>query len=88
LKPGIVFQPKGFHGSLRQIFGWKKVLYLYEPKSVGYIAKQDKGLFFRLLLKQAFMSLKLLIKTKSLKRQYSEAHEYLTSAAFWNRVFC
>jgi galactofuranosylgalactofuranosylrhamnosyl-N-acetylglucosaminyl-diphospho-decaprenol beta-1,5/1,6-galactofuranosyltransferase len=88
LKPGIVFQPKGFHGSLRQIFGWKQVLYLYEPKSVGYIVKQDKGVFFKLLLQQAFMSLKLLIKTKSLKRQYSEAHEYLTSAAFWSRVFC
>jgi galactofuranosylgalactofuranosylrhamnosyl-N-acetylglucosaminyl-diphospho-decaprenol beta-1,5/1,6-galactofuranosyltransferase len=86
LKRGIVFQPKSFHGSLRQIFGWKHVLYLYEPLSIGYIIDQNKRVFFRLLWSQVLMSLKLFMRTKSLKRQYAEAHKYLTSAAFWNRV--
>ena len=88
LKSGIVFQPKSFHGSLRQIFGWKQVLYLYEPQSVGYIVSQNKLVFFSLLLSQVLVSFKLLIKTKSLKHQYFEAHKYLTSAAFWNHVLC
>jgi galactofuranosylgalactofuranosylrhamnosyl-N-acetylglucosaminyl-diphospho-decaprenol beta-1,5/1,6-galactofuranosyltransferase len=88
LKSGIVFQPKNFHGSLRQIFGWKQVLYLYEPLSVGYVSSQNKRVFFSLLLKQALMSFKLLVKARLLKRQYSEAHKYLTSAAFWNRALC
>ena len=86
LKSGIVFQPKGFRGSLRQIFGWKHVLYLYEPLSMGYIASHNKRVFFSLLLNQTLMSFKLLIKTSSLKRQYSEAYKYLTSTSFWNRV--
>jgi hypothetical protein len=88
LKSGVVFQPKSFHGSLRQIFGWKQVLYLYEPQSIGYIISQNKRLFFELLLNQVLISFKLFIRAKSLKRQYSEAHKHLTSTAFWNRVLC
>ena len=87
LKNGIVFQPKSFSGSLRQIFGWKHVLYLYEPLSVGYIISQNKRVFFSLLLSHALMSFKLLMKAKSLKQQYASAHKYLTSADFWNRTF-
>lgn len=88
LKKGVVFQPKNFHGSLRQIFGWKQVLYLYEPQSLGYVISQNKRAFFELFMKQMYMSFKLFAKTKSLKRQYSKAHKYLTSAAFWNRALC
>jgi hypothetical protein len=88
LKSGIVFQPKNFHGSLRQIFGWKQVLYLYEPQSVGYVISQNKKIFFSLFFKQALTSLKLLVRARSLKRQYLGAHKYLTSAEFWNRVLC
>jgi galactofuranosylgalactofuranosylrhamnosyl-N-acetylglucosaminyl-diphospho-decaprenol beta-1,5/1,6-galactofuranosyltransferase len=88
LKKGIVFQPKSFHGSLRQIFGWKHVLYLYEPQCSGYVTSQNKRTFFKLFMKQVYMSFKFFAKTKSLKRQYSKAHKYLTSAAFWNRALC
>jgi hypothetical protein len=64
------------------------VLYLYEPQSLGYVISQNKRAFFELFMKQMYMSFKLFAKTKSLKRQYSKAHKYLTSAAFWNRALC
>ena len=45
LKDRVVLQKKDFSGNHNEIYGYKSVLYEYEPQKIGYLAHQNQKLF-------------------------------------------
>lgn len=82
-----IFQHKSFHGGAREIFGYRKVIYEYEPNHTGYIAEMNKELFFKeyYLMKRTLKNLS--DNFDSLHRQYTQAIADMTSEQFWRDVY-
>jgi galactofuranosylgalactofuranosylrhamnosyl-N-acetylglucosaminyl-diphospho-decaprenol beta-1,5/1,6-galactofuranosyltransferase len=87
LKGGMVFQHKGFAGSLRNVFRYKHVLFEHEASRTGYTASHDKRRFFSLTLRFFARLILLLIHYKKLRRHYDHALPKMTSEGFWRRIF-
>ncbi|MGL6315392.1 glycosyltransferase family 2 protein [Vibrio sp. WXL103] len=83
LKDTVVFQHKSFRGSFREVFGHKKVLYEYEPLSLGYVVEYDRKRFFRLLYQFVIELAKLQKNYKQLRSEYKIATDELTKQDFW-----
>lgn len=86
-KNRTIFQHKSFQGNAREIFGYRKVIYEYEPNHTGYIAEMNKELFFKEygLMKQTLKNLS--DNFDSLHRQYTQAVPGMTSEQFWRDVY-
>jgi hypothetical protein len=87
LKKSLVFQAKNFRGVLRDIFGYQRVLYEYEPLEIGYIAEHDKSLFFSGIARYFAELFKLLVSFRRLKKSYKANIDQMTSKEFWKNVY-
>lgn len=86
-KKQIVFQPKGFRATLREIFLFEEVFYYYEPNSTGYIAKVKSTVALPLLISCFGVALRYLFLHASLKREYRSRLSEMTSEGFWRKVY-
>ena len=87
LKDKILYHEKGFGADKRAIFRFKKVLYYYEPKKMGYIVEHNEKAFFKEVFKFLSLSFRFAVKFNNLKKEYQESLPYLTSEKFWREVY-
>ncbi len=87
LKNKFVFQHKGYHGTLRQIFLYKKILYEYEPLNLGYVAEYDRKRFFSELWSFSIEIALFIIKYKKIKKQFQKYLPHMTSEDFWRSIY-
>lgn len=86
-KNRTIFQHKSFQGNAREIFGYRKVIYEYEPTHTGYVAEMNKELFFREYGLMKKMLKDLSDKFDTLHQQYAKAVPDMTSEQFWRGVY-
>lgn len=86
-KKGIVWQNKGYGGSLREIYRYNKVLYIHWSTQKGFILEQDKGKFFSYLIRYMKAAYKLYKDYDYLKKEYQLSYDELTSTEFWKKQF-
>ena len=84
---GVVYQPKFYRASFREIFRFKKIVYEYKPMNVGYVAAIDRKKFVQTLLKFSWVLLVFVFKINSLKNVYRANWENMTSEKFWRDVY-
>lgn len=85
LKDKVAFQHKGFRGNFREIFGYKKVLYGYEPLSIGYIAEHNKSAFFKNNLSFFKAIINFYINYHRIQNDYKNSLKSLTDESFWRK---
>lgn len=86
-KKGIVSQPKGFGGELREIYRYKKVLYIHFPTNKGFVLEHSKSKFFNYSFRY-FKAIYQLVKNyNKLKQEYRSSYNELTSSEFWKKQF-
>ncbi|MEG9533220.1 glycosyltransferase [Mannheimia indoligenes] len=86
-KSGTVWQNKGFGGNLIETFRYKRVLYIHWPTYKGYIVEENKSEFFRLFKRYLKATYTLYKNYDSLKNEYTNSYDKLTSASFWKKQF-
>ena len=86
-KKGMVWQPKGFGGNLREVYRYNKVLYIHWPTQKGFILEHDKKKFFSYLIRYTKAAFNLYKNYDSLKKEYQSSYDELTSAGFWKKQF-
>lgn len=86
-KNGYVWQHKGFGGHLREVYRFKKVLYIHWPSRKGFILEHDKRKFFSYLIRYFKALLILTFRYKALSKDYQNSYDELTSKEFWKRQF-
>ena len=86
-KKGMVWQPKGFGGNLREVYRYNKVLYIHWPTQKGFILEHDKKKFFSYLIRYTKAAFNLYKNYDSLKKEYQSSYDDLTSAEFWKKQF-
>ncbi|QLB16058.1 glycosyl transferase [Mannheimia granulomatis] len=86
-KDGIVLQPKGYGGRLREIFRYEKVLYLHSQTQTGFILSHSKKKFFNYSIRYLKAIISLMRNYKFLKKEYEESYSELTSTEFWKKQF-
>lgn len=86
-KKGMVWQPKGFGGNLREVYRYNKVLYIHWPTQKGFILEHDKNKFFSYLIRYTKAAFNLYKNYDSLKKEYQSSYDELTSAEFWKKQF-
>lgn len=87
MKDDIIYQGKNHRGILRQIFLYKKVLYRYDLKDIGYIAHHDKK---KLLsgFKDYLSGVRLIAKkSPEVFKMYTHEDARLTTEKFWRDVY-
>lgn len=85
-KRGYVWQDKG-HSHLREIYRFKKVLYIHRPSNKGFVLKHSKKKFFKLLISYLKAVYGLAKNYEHLKKEYAESYNELTSSEFWKKQF-
>jgi len=83
----VLYQSKGFYGSAKDIFLYRRVLYQCEGLGIGYLANHDKRLFFTELMRGVRLMWVLLRQGQRLRAEYRSAVAELASPAFWRGVF-
>lgn len=87
LKNDVVFQPKNFRAILKEIFLYKKVIYIDESNKTAYIAEHNKKEIFNGLV-QWIKGLWLIFKEfNNAKQDFLAQKDYLTSEDFWREVY-
>lgn len=86
-KKGMVWQPKGFGGNLREVYRYNKVLYIHWPTQKGFILEHDKKKFFSYLIRYTKAAFNLYKNYDSLKKEYQSSYDELTRAEFWKKQF-
>ena len=86
-KKGMVWQPKGFGGNLREVYRYNKVLYIHWPTQKGFILEHDKKKFFSYLIRYTKAAFNLYKNYDSLKKEYESSYDELTSVEFWKKQF-
>ena len=86
-KKGMVWQPKGFGGNLREVYRYNKVLYIHWPTQKGFILEHNKKKFFSYLIRYTKAAFNLYKNYNSLKKEYQSSYDELTSAEFWKKQF-
>ena len=87
LKSGTVIQPKSFRAKFREVFGYKNVLYIYEPLGLGYLATIKPAPFWRLAFEFSGAFLKLAVNLPRLRKEYKSALNELTGPGYWRAVY-
>lgn len=87
LKNSTIFQHKDFRANFREIFLYRRVLFEYEPKGIGYVATMNRKIFFSLCVDFVKVLFDFSMKYKKIQRSYNYNLEYLTSRGFWNDVY-
>ncbi|MDE8035556.1 glycosyltransferase [Actinobacillus equuli subsp. equuli] len=85
-KKGVVWQHKA-HGHLREIYRYKRVLYIHWPSNTGFVLEHDKKKFFSLLFRYTKAVYKLISNYDRLKEEYQSSYDELTSTEFWKKQF-
>lgn len=86
-KKGVVSQPKGFGGNLREVYRYEKVLYIHFPTNKGFILEHDKGKFFSYSFRYLKAIYNLARNYNRLKKEYRDSYDELTSSEFWKKQF-
>jgi hypothetical protein len=87
LKDRCVFQPKGFRTIFRQAFGYKRILYIYEPESIGYIAEHNKREIISELILFLITIFKFYYQFTGIRKKYQKEIPSMTSEQFWRDVY-
>ena len=82
-----IFQHKSFHACLNTAYRNKKILHVYEPYEIGYLAQHDKKLFFRELARFIVNGFEWLINFKKIRNNYNSAWGRMTDESFWRNVY-
>lgn len=85
-KDEIVWQAKG-HAHLREVFRYKKVLYIHWQTNSGFIAEYDRNKFFSYLIRYGKAIFNLNKNYEELKKEYQNSYGQLTSSEFWKKQF-
>lgn len=86
-KKGMIWQNKGFGGHLREVFRYKKVLYIHWGTQKGFILEHNKRKFFSYLIRY-FKAVYVLYKNyDKLKKDYQASYAELTGSEFWKKQF-
>lgn len=83
----IIFQPKGFRASFREVFLYNEIYYEYTPLMKGYVAKRNKKEFYLVLKDFIKLSFKLKSEFRIIKDKYEKELPYLMSLDFWNSIY-
>lgn len=86
-KKGIVWQHKGFGGSLREIYRYNQVLYIHYPTQKGFILEHNKEKFFNYLFRYIKAIYILSKNYRDLRKEYLETYNELTGEKFWKKQF-
>lgn len=86
-KKGMVSQPKGFGGNLREIYRYEKVLYIHFPTNKGFVLEHNKTKFFSYAFRYFKAIYKLARNYDRLKNEYQSSYDELTSIEFWKKQF-
>lgn len=86
-KKGIVAQHKGFGGSLRETYRYRKILYIHYPTNKGFVLEHDKTKFFRYGFRYIKAIFKLIKNYNVLKEEYQSSYNEFTSSEFWKKYF-
>lgn len=87
MKDGVIFQHKGFRANFREVFGFRKIYYEYEPKSIGYIVEVNRWKFINIIYKTLISSFLLTLNFNKIKNSYKKEIPILTSEKFWRDVY-
>jgi galactofuranosylgalactofuranosylrhamnosyl-N-acetylglucosaminyl-diphospho-decaprenol beta-1,5/1,6-galactofuranosyltransferase len=82
-----IFQHKSFHACLNTAYRNRKILHVYEPHEIGYIAQHDKKLFFRALNTFVINAIKWLLNFNQIRKKYNTAWGSMTDESFWRNVY-
>lgn len=86
-KKNMVAQHKGYGGALNEIYLHRKVMYIHQPTSKGFIVEHSKIKFFGYLFRYFKALTILLLKYRKLSKDYQGTYNELTSAEFWEKYF-
>ncbi len=86
-KNGIVYQPKGIGCSKKQVFRYRYVGYVLKKQGIGYVTRHSKNQLLYGLVDLIRWDLKILLKLPSIKKQFKEKMNHLTSDKFWRNEF-
>lgn len=84
---GVLFQHKGFMANLKEVFGWKEVIYEYEPMRRGYIARHDKNAFFKEFFTYRSVMKNFKKQFPEVKKMWEEGFKKMTTEDFWRDVY-
>ena len=76
--------------TIRQIFRYKTVAYVYETSNntyTGYLTYHNKKAFFKEAITSCKLLLKLLLKLPMLQIKYNQAFKEFTSETFWRQIY-
>ncbi|SSZ29819.1 Uncharacterised protein [Aggregatibacter aphrophilus] len=72
---------------MREIYRFKKVLYIHKPSNKGFILEHSKEKFFGYLFKYIKVIYSLSLNYSKLKTEYQNSYDDLTSPIFWRKQF-
>ncbi|MBR1374695.1 MAG: glycosyltransferase [Cardiobacteriaceae bacterium] len=87
LKNQIVFQHKHYRATFREIFRYKKVIYIDEKNQTAFIAEHDKGKLFQGLLELGKCLCLIYKEFNTAKQDFLAQKDYLTSEEFWRKAY-
>ncbi len=87
LRNEVAFQHKGFAGTLREVFRFRRVLYEHQPSQTGYVAQHDKRQFFTALFDFLVKLTRFAVYAERLRRDYRAKIPVMTSEAFWRDIY-
>ncbi|UKH25710.1 glycosyltransferase [Actinobacillus pleuropneumoniae] len=85
-RKGIVWQNKA-QGNLREVYRYKRVLYIHWATNSGFVLEHNKSKFFKLLFRYSKAIFKLAKNYDRLKKEYQSSYDELTSTEFWKKQF-
>lgn len=87
IRDRTTLQDKGFHGSARAVFRYRRALVRHEPSGTGYVVEYDRRRFFAELRGFASAWSALLRRLPELRADYRRGMAELGSLAFWRGVY-
>lgn len=87
MKSGMVYQPKSYAANPRQVFKYKKVYYENFSTHEGYITEFNRSKALNLLKEYIKISFLFNKKFASVKKEYQEKFDYMTSENFWRDIY-
>ncbi|GAB30761.1 glycosyl transferase [Acetobacter pasteurianus] len=87
MRDDVRFQFKDFNAAFRDIFRFKHVLYYHEATRTGYVATQNRKLFFELWKEGLALCAKFARAMPALQQAYVKALPNMTTEDFWRHVY-
>lgn len=87
IKNKIAYQEKHFVGTLRDIYRYKRVLYVREDIGTGYIAEYNRTRFIIETYAFVKVCIRFALKYNKLRQQYKNNLVNMASESFWRDIY-